>query len=230
MEFFDVVGKRLQAAQEKALAVGDQLRGHLEDAVSHVTPPIQIGEWQVQKGRVLAEGGFAKVYIARDANSERTFALKRVICQTKEAREDARTEWKMLKAFGSHPNVITLVAAAAMRLPDEGGRRGHTAVNFLFPVYERGTVFDAIAKAMGWSPAPDDGAAGDVAGGNGAASFGGLQNADDWPFTERECAQILMGVSEALLALHARGIAHRDIKPHNVRLRSHHERRHSLRR
>ena len=61
-------------------------------------------------------------------------------------------------------------------------------------------------------------AAGDVAGGNGAASFGGLQNADDWPFTERECAQILMGVSEALLALHARGIAHRDIKPHNVRV------------
>ena len=83
---------------------------------------------------------------------------------------------------------------------------------------------------MGWSPAPDDGSAGDAAGGNGAASFGGLQNADDWPFTERECAQILMGVSEALLALHARGIAHRDIKPHNVRLRSHHERRHSLRR
>ena len=33
---------------------------HLEDPVSHVTPPIQIGEWQVQKGRVLAEGGFER--------------------------------------------------------------------------------------------------------------------------------------------------------------------------
>ena len=64
----------------------------------------------------------------------------------------------------------------------------------LFPLYSDGSVADALVDGM--------------AGGG----------ANKWPFPEKRALSVFFGVCDGVRALHAAGLAHRDIKPHNILL------------
>lgn len=69
---------------------------------------------------------------------------------------------------------------------------GGTVIYMLFPLYDVGTTWDLIEAAA------DERAA--------------------WPFPEARALHILRGVCRGLDAMHQAGVAHRDIKPHNILL------------
>lgn len=50
------------------------------------------------------------------------------------------------------------------------------------------------------------------------ANYGNGGQGGPWPFPEKECLRIILGVADACQALISHGWAHRDIKPHNILL------------
>ena len=72
-----------------------------------------------------------------------------MVCQSNEAKADAKTEIKMLKMFSKHPNIVTLLGATAQKIQIPGQRRESAEVQMLFPMFKNGTVFDTMWKALG---------------------------------------------------------------------------------
>lgn len=156
---------------------------------------IQVGNTHVIVVRDLAEGGFGTVSLVEDAGNKRQYAMKRMLCQTKEQVEDANNELKALNMFAGSkrsPYIISLL--------DFSSNPGKTKnimkeVHMLFPLFPHGTAWDAVERAV-----PRD------------------MEGSSWPFPEKRALQVVLGTARGLLCLHEKGYSHRDVKPHNVLL------------
>ncbi|MCO5576967.1 hypothetical protein L7F22_030788 [Adiantum nelumboides] len=71
---------------------------------------VDVGSLRLQIRSIIAEGGFSRVYLARDTQSGKFLALKHIICIDSESLDLVRKEVMALKAFRGHPNIITLEA------------------------------------------------------------------------------------------------------------------------
>lgn len=93
---------------------------------------------QYEVVRLLGEGGFSFVYLVRDKNSGREFALKKIRCALgSDTFREALREIDATKRFRS-PNIIRLYDSAIIQ-------DGEGKVIYLFlPFYPRGNVQDAI--------------------------------------------------------------------------------------
>lgn len=69
---------------------------------------VDVGSLRLQIRSTIAEGGFSRVYLARDAQSGKLIALKHIICMDSESLDLVKKEVLALKAFRGHPNIITL--------------------------------------------------------------------------------------------------------------------------
>ena len=164
----------------------------------------KVGGTKVRIVKELAQGGFGIVFLAQDAadssdnnNAEggsKQYALKQMLCQTKEQIEEAQNELRALQRFAGHEHIISLVDHSTSSPSIAKGTR-NTTVQFLFPFFGLGTCWDCIERSSG----------------------------DDrcWPFSERRALTVVRGVALALDFMHDRGqqgFSHRDVKPHNVLL------------
>jgi serine/threonine kinase 16 len=151
---------------------------------------VQVGRHKVTKVKLLAEGGFSRVFLVKDAASKEVMALKQILCHEKSALEIAKRELLILRSV-HHPNVVELLDHAS-----QTSRQTPSAREFLllFPFYARGTVWDAILHAQEDGRRP-------------------------WPFSERDALHLFIDACAGCAALHAAGFTHRDVKPLNVLLR-----------
>lgn len=113
------------------------------------------------------------------------------------AVREIEREVKLLRAL-KHPNILpalgfTKAQPESDRLCVVTRRSGPVEYQLLTPYYSGGSVWDEIERF----------------------------NADPirvWPFTEARCLRIFLQTCRAVAALHAKGLVHRDVKPHNIML------------
>jgi serine/threonine kinase 16 len=166
----------------------------------------QIGKYRVRIEKELAEGGFSTVYLGRDETPESPtqgspVAIKKMICQTKEAKQDAMTEVKLLRAM-RHPNIISVMASEVLDV--EGGQRGTKHFFLLFEYIEK-TAYDVMAENITRSPNYDY---------SDVSTYAS-------PFSEVQALECALGCCEALAYMHEKlRVCHRDFKPHNVLLKN----------
>ena len=79
----------------------------------------------------LADGGFSKVYLVKDMTTREEYALKHIICQSKEQVEEAHNELRLCQRFSGHPNIVQLVDHASMTSKQKNIQRNVRLLLFL---------------------------------------------------------------------------------------------------
>ncbi|GBF99323.1 serine threonine kinase [Raphidocelis subcapitata] len=171
---------------------------------------VAVGDRRFRVIRQLGEGGYAFVHLVRELPTpqrplveDEPLALKRVFAASGERLRDAQREIETTRAL-AHPNCLPLLAHAAADAgaPGAGGGGGGArgqgqgqgqggggrTVSMLFPAFEDGTLAEEVARL--------------------AAAGRRLGTADVLDIFEQVVA--------AVAHMHGRGLAHRDVKPHNV--------------
>ncbi|GAC94527.1 likely protein kinase [Pseudozyma hubeiensis SY62] len=152
-----LLGSLFERAQDAIFALSSCLPCTPETSV------LKLNGRNFQIVKLLGEGGFSFVYLVKDQNSGRLFALKKIRCSSygADSFQEAMKEIEATKRFRS-PHIIpiydscvvqddagsgTLFGNLPSSDPDGGGGRGGDGgkVIYLFlPFYEKGNLQDAI--------------------------------------------------------------------------------------
>lgn len=181
--------KSVASATAQGIESGSELASQ---GLAAISGSVVVGSHKVAIVKDLAEGGFGKVSLVKDAMAGshygKEYALKILLCQSRDQIEDAQNEIRMLQTFRGHPNIIQLIDHST-------SQKGNCKICYmLFPVYTMGTAWDLIERHS-------------REGGNG-----------QWPFSELQCLDIMLGTVRALGAMHDMKCLHMDMKPHNILL------------
>eukprot|EP00041_Stephanoeca_diplocostata_P023383 m.573243 g.573243 ORF g.573243 m.573243 type:complete len:559 (+) comp22278_c0_seq2:177-1853(+) len=104
-------------AIKSAVSHAAQAIGDVASEDSNVGLQFQIGSYSVETEKVLAEGGFAKVFLVHDASGKH-YALKKILVSSDDRMTIKNTdlEIKIMKKFSSCPNIVKLHADAKSRV------------------------------------------------------------------------------------------------------------------
>ncbi|XP_075970292.1 cyclin-G-associated kinase isoform X2 [Anticarsia gemmatalis] len=73
---------------------------------------VEIGNMKLRVKKVIAEGGFAFVFVAQDVSTGTEYALKRLMAADEQANKNIIQEISLLKKLSGHPNIIKYIAAS----------------------------------------------------------------------------------------------------------------------
>ncbi|XP_064605296.1 cyclin-G-associated kinase-like [Liolophura sinensis] len=90
------------------------------DENDFVGQTVELGNQKLRVRRVIAEGGFAFVFIAQDVSSGKEYALKRLIANDEEKNKTILDEIMYLKKLSGHSNIIQFLAAASIGKDESG--------------------------------------------------------------------------------------------------------------
>ncbi|KAJ8972979.1 hypothetical protein NQ317_016040 [Molorchus minor] len=79
---------------------------------SFVGQVVEISNVQLRIKKVIAEGGFAVVFVAQDIKAGKDYALKRLLAADEEAKKNIIKEINILKKVSGHPNIIQYLSAS----------------------------------------------------------------------------------------------------------------------
>ncbi|XP_019762219.1 cyclin-G-associated kinase isoform X1 [Dendroctonus ponderosae] len=79
---------------------------------SFVGQIVEISNVKLKIREVIAEGGFAVVFIAQDTATGKDYALKRLLAADEEAKKNILQEINVLKRISGHPNIIQYLSAS----------------------------------------------------------------------------------------------------------------------
>ncbi|KAJ8945124.1 hypothetical protein NQ318_001589 [Aromia moschata] len=79
---------------------------------SFIGQVVEISNVQLKIKKVIAEGGFAVVFVAQDIKTSKDYALKRLLAADEEAKKNIITEINILKKITGHPNIIQYLSAS----------------------------------------------------------------------------------------------------------------------
>ncbi|OWF38973.1 cyclin-G-associated kinase-like [Mizuhopecten yessoensis] len=88
---------------------------------------VELGDQKLRVRRVIAEGGFAFVFVAQDIATGKDYALKRLLANDEEKNKAVMQEVRFLKKLSGHPNIIQFIAAASI----DKGSSGHGQAEYL---------------------------------------------------------------------------------------------------
>ncbi|CAL1529543.1 unnamed protein product [Lymnaea stagnalis] len=88
--------------------------GQSREANDFVGQFVELGNQKLRVKRLIAEGGFAFVFVAQDASNGKEYALKRLLANDEEKNKAVLEEIKYLKKLSGHPNIINFISAAAI--------------------------------------------------------------------------------------------------------------------
>lgn len=149
-----------------------------------------IGRYKVTIFRELAEGAYGKVYWVTDTqDSNKHYAMKQLICQSREQEDDARNEIQILSKLVDHENIISFLDYSAI-----GTSKTSKTFYLLFPMCRQGTVWNVIENALKYEE----------------------DLTKPWPYEEAQVLFIIQSIANALGYMHEMGFSHRDVKPHNI--------------
>lgn len=101
---FSLAAKSLQVAADIGTSV----------VTGNTTGVIKVGKRKVTITRELAEGGFGKVYLVQDVDTNTDYALKHLMCQSTEQEQDVQDELAALLRFRGQSNIIDIVDHSTM--------------------------------------------------------------------------------------------------------------------
>ncbi|XP_044754346.1 cyclin-G-associated kinase isoform X2 [Coccinella septempunctata] len=79
---------------------------------SFVGQLIEISNVKLKIKKVIAEGGFAVVFVAQDISTDREYALKRLLAADEESKRNIIQEINILKKLAGHPHIIQYLTAS----------------------------------------------------------------------------------------------------------------------
>ncbi|XP_067938302.1 cyclin-G-associated kinase-like isoform X2 [Watersipora subatra] len=81
---------------------------------------VEVGSQRLRIKKVIAEGGFAFVYVAQDVTTNKEYALKRLLANDDEKDKAIVQEIRFLKRLSGHPNILQFVSAASIGQSESG--------------------------------------------------------------------------------------------------------------
>ncbi|KAJ8920099.1 hypothetical protein NQ315_011754 [Exocentrus adspersus] len=79
---------------------------------SFVGQIVEISNVKLRIKKVIAEGGFAVVFVAQDVSTGKDYALKRLLAADEEAKNNIMKEINILKKVSGHPNIVQYLSAS----------------------------------------------------------------------------------------------------------------------
>lgn len=126
--------------------------GPVRDGNDFVGQYVELGNQKLRVKRLIAEGGFAFVFVAQDVNSGKDYALKRLLANDEEKSKAIMDEIKYLKKLSGHPNIVQFITAAS--IGKEQSDHGQAEFLLLTELCSGGQLVD-ILNAQSGSMTPD---------------------------------------------------------------------------
>ncbi|XP_012944616.1 cyclin-G-associated kinase [Aplysia californica] len=121
--------------------IGSGLSREGNDFVGQI---VELGSQKLRVKRLIAEGGFAFVFVAQDVSSGKEYALKRLLANDEEKEKAVLEEIKYLKKLSGHPSIIQFISAAA--ISKEQSDHGQSEYLLLTELCPGGQLVDELTR------------------------------------------------------------------------------------
>lgn len=94
----------------------------------------------IREEKLISEGAYSFVYMAKDLNTNRAYTIKKTICQDKEKIDMAYKEINILKSLPPHKNIVQYYGSTII------SENNYKIVIMLMEYCERGNLLNIFQK------------------------------------------------------------------------------------